>query len=228
MFHFFSRPMRVVIASILIIIGLLIALFVTYPPVRVWAQELLERIGPFTFTTGPTLPEQALTHTPEPSSSSTADYSTPDASASYQNMMTLEEAQRQVSFAILKPQYLPENMTFSSVTVAPGGPSGEDVSSTYVNTNNGDVVIIRQFPYAGDSLADFPIGNAPTTEVKVHGKTGIWVEKANLGLQPGGQLIQWSFLIWQEEAGEKDFILWMFTHTLSQTEMLKMAESLAP
>lgn len=220
---------RLVLAGGLVVIGLVVIAIMTYPPTRAWAQAMLARFGPFTFTTGPTLPEQALTATPEPPPTQTRGGPPPEAGASYQNVMTLEEAQQLVSFAILVPHYLPEGMQLASYSVMPESPgSVPDVSATYVGATNSDVLIIRQFPYAGESVAEFPIGDAPRTEVTVRGQSGLWVEEANLGLQPEGQLIQWSFLIWQEEREGTRFLLWMYTHTLSQAEMLKIAESLAP
>lgn len=208
---------------VLIIAAAAIAL---YPSSRAWAQEILGRLGPFFFTNAPTLPEQALTATPEPLPTQPPEAATGEpATMQRVQVMTIEEARVLADFAILEPGYLPEGYAPFSFEVWQG--EGHTVEATQTHGSGPDVLIIRQIYMTDGGKGDFefPIGDAAVEKVAVRGQEGVWVEEANLGQHQNEDgtmtLTKWSMLLWQEG----DFLFWIYTNALSKEETLKVAES---
>ena len=227
-----ARPRRrAALAVALVVVVLLAGVVLFYPPARAWAQQILARFGPFAFTNAPTLPELALTQTPE--LPPTPEATPAEASGGRQHASTVEEARRLASFGVLSPAYVPEGYHLQNLDAWPSHDGGTlEITTNYISGQ--ELLMIRQIAYtpspdAGEAV--FPIGDVPVVEVTVRGQKGVWVEKAKLGQHTNEdgtvQLTEWSMLMWQEQRQDGHFLFWFYTNALSREEMLKIAESLS-
>lgn len=222
---------RAALTLVLVVVALVAGVLLFYPPARAWAQGILARFGPFVFTNAPTLPELALTQTPEPPP--TPEATSAQASGGRQYVSTVEEARRLASFGVLSPAYVPEGYSLQNLDVWLNGDGGTlEVTTNYISGR--ELLMIRQIAYTpppGAGEAVFPVGDAPVVEVMVRGQKGVWVEKAKLGQHTNEdgtvQLTEWSMLMWQEQREDGNFLFWFYTSALPQYEVLKIAESLS-
>ncbi|MCZ7666756.1 MAG: DUF4367 domain-containing protein [Chloroflexi bacterium] len=222
----FHLTWRFALTAVLIGLVLLISIILITPTGRAWAQSFLARSGPVLITDDPTLPEQALTRTPEPQPTTLPSSRMPTTS----DNIDPAEASALVGFAVFVPEYVPPGYELMRIQPVQAGIEAD--IEYYAPEETDGYFLLRQIrfqPPAGEEGSfNWPVGDAPVLELTVRGQPGVWVEQSNQGqtVNESGETVMstWNMLLWQED----EFLFWFFSKNLPQEEMVAIAESLMP
>lgn len=228
-----ARPrLRKAFASLSLMIFLMAGLVITVPPVRTWAQSVMDTtLTSLGFVKLSDI--QAITVQPgDPNSSFTVTQTTPVSLPPLKvpAPLSLEQAQAQVGFALKTPGYLPAGYKAKGFGVGPiivvegNGPASNPPGVASWEAVNGDTRLTL-LQSKGNSIG-LVLQNEPTTEVKVGDAKGVFVQgRKNANLNNQNQFVESTdnILAW-----EKDGVLYrlLANSTMSMSEMLKIAESL--
>ncbi|MCA0453823.1 MAG: DUF4367 domain-containing protein [Chloroflexi bacterium] len=210
------RMVAIGLTALLIISAIVLAV----PPLRTFAQDVLRQIGAITVSNNPTgFDVYSAQPTPPPNSTPI-----PNITPQVYEMrhLSVEQASALTGFRILIPAYLPPQYRSSSRDVWQRN-GMNSVTVNYYNHKLDDGLSLYQTIYDLNNplqTREFPVGDAPITDVRVRGYNGVWAEQVSTW--PLGAGI--NMLIWQE--GEFTFM--MQSQKLPLAEMLKIAESLVP
>lgn len=208
-------------------ITLVAVAFTMITPLRVWAQELIARIGNLQFTDETTWAEQVVEQQATlPSSDGN----------SLPARWSAEQASERAGFPVFEPAYLPENYVSTSRDVYSSESGGMQVISgfgsrsyTQVDSYVPDFISLSQWLFPEDAPErSWPVGDAVPTEVFINGHPGLWFGGAPLGttLDENNmrQLMPVNLLIWEQDG----YTFIMQNLQLSFEELLRVAESLRP
>ncbi|MBL8076707.1 MAG: DUF4367 domain-containing protein [Anaerolineales bacterium] len=225
----------------------ILVIIVTLPPVRVLAQDILNKVGPFNVIPQ-NLPQNPPTPagfnpTPLPGSVTNQSSAVVDLTQNPGNgyasneptpvppdpdvrIITAEEALEQFNFKALTPTYVPEGFTLIN---APNNNiifiGAEYISSSMAYTSvDGADLQIDQHTFNQQGQIPFNVGEVDVTQIKVRGKDAVFVKDAIMGVwvDANGKDIPVSYLMWEEDG----FFFMMTASKLNQDEMVKIAESL--
>lgn len=210
---------------------LAILLTLTLPPVRAFAVSILHQIGGLLFTNEQTLGQKMVAEGATPPSSPTPGGAIP-------TNMSHEEVSALTGLPVYAASYLPEGYEVVMKNARPlytvvngvQKPTGLAASTLYRNRNLtiAGTILMEQVSLDPAQPSEYPLGDAKTTEVTIHGLKGLFAEQAPLGAHWDGtgqpQVSRYNLLVWDE--GGFTFFLW--SDVWSQEEILKVAESIAP
>ena len=229
---------------VLVVLTLLIIGTLTIPPVRAFAQDVLNRIGNFIFTNQPSDAEiyvatmQSGTPTPtvDPSQVCTNCQQVFESES-----LSITEASQKAGFPVFAASYIPDGyqsnasdvlFTGQTITVDTSYRMELDLP-LYDGLQTAGIIAIEQ-TLLHDNANPWVsgIGDIPLVEVTIHGERGVWIEQIPVypyqDEQGKWDYARWNQLIWEEDG--YNFVLQtnMPSDQLSMEEMLKIAESLRP
>jgi len=212
-------------AGVVAILAVTVALAITIQPVGALASQLLGEVGLFRFTNEQAIPDEWI------GQKNFNNGSDEGAVMPVQSLTGLAaaEAERQASFSLYTPSYLPACFTLNdrSLLLEAATPT---VLSAYLcagETGYEDVFLQMHQSQLGDAPKnEFQIGDAQPVAVTVRGQAGMWIEQAPIGVKSNREgataLMPVNMLVWEEDG----FHFQLQSNQLSQDEMLKVAESL--
>jgi hypothetical protein len=210
------RQLAVAAAALLLVA----AMFLTVPPLRTFAQDIINRISQIVFAHEETRSE-IIEGQPAPTYEDAQPYQPP-------GILSIEEASRAAGFQALEPAYIPEGFTLRS-RFGPPTAAGEEVVTDYTTSNAAEAEFLHLSQTRFDpnwSPAVWSIGDAQQHPISVRGTNGLFVDQAPIGTRRGTngrfETFGVNILTWQENGLQ--FILQ--SATLDQDELLRVAESL--
>ncbi len=229
---------------LLVVLTLLILGTLTIPPVRAFAQDVLNRIGNFIFTKQPSDAEiyvatmQSGTPTPtmDPSRVCT------DCQQVFESeSLSIAEASHKAGFPVYAASYIPEGYMNSSSDVLFTGQTITVDTSYRMELDPplhdglqmvGIIAIDQTHLLENANPWEKGIGEIPLVEVTIHGEQGVWIEQIPVypfqDEEGEWDYARWNQLIWEEDG--YNFVLQtnMPSDLLPLKELLKIAESLKP
>ena len=220
-------PVLRYIAFSLILLAVAVAVLFFSPPVRAFADSLIRQVGGYVFVQGPPksgpVDSQAAAdkqqEVKKPDQRATLDADKPVSSEASQYAQDAAGASAIAGFEVLAPVYLPAGfIPVTSLKGTSSGPwsvdkqsNGADVSiNYYTQANQKDFLIIEELKYqAGASKQTYT--RPDIVDVTVRGQLGIWLPET----------VGKNALVWEENG-----ITYTLVSTLSEDEVLKIAESL--
>ena len=219
--------------------AVVIILFVTaaLPPVQAVAREILKKVGPFVVITEKLPPTPQAVFPPTPIARQPIEATDSTQSPGYASntptlvppdpnvrAMTPEEAFAQFNFRVLIPAYIPDGLT---IVNAPdfvfAGPDYINSDMVYAAANDA-YLSIGQSTFDPREKIPFYVGDVDVTQLEVRGRDAIFVKDAITGVlvDANGKDIPVSYLMWEED----DLFFMIQTTTLTQAEVVKVAESM--
>lgn len=194
--------------------ALLLVMFLTVPPLRTLAQDVITQIGQILFVREETRAE-ILDGQIAPTIENT----------DFQpfGVESVEVLSQLTGFHPFVPAYLPEGYSMTSRFVPPTGENGEIVTDY---TKEDDVLHISQVRYNPSwSQPEWAVGDAAPRQVSVRGVTGTYVEQAPIGARRvNGRFESYgvNILTWEEDG----FRFIIQSASLNLDELMQVAESL--
>lgn len=196
------------------------------PAARAFANEQFRQIGALIFRqmeTDPAASEAAVTS--KPTVPAPGDMNPP------QNATLLEDASRLAGFTVLAPSYIPEGYQVDNVWSIDHRESGIYVVSSFRYDERDQFLLLNQIEYTpGASFEGYLGDNEQLYDVNVRGTNGVWITgrlmtdptEHSVELQTEPLPHATNLLVWKE--GDVTYAL--FGNGISQTEMIRIAESL--
>ncbi|HEX2981228.1 MAG TPA: DUF4367 domain-containing protein [Anaerolineaceae bacterium] len=183
------RPVLVLAA----VAAALIVAFLSYPPARAYARNLLIQIGAFTVTTAQ--PVEGLPTAQAPSEG--------------QEPVTVNsaaEASRLAGFTVLEPGDLPEGYVLAGPLTVVDSQTGKIVVSAYTASDNSAFLLFNQYRYGTqDQYTDNVTAQETLSEVSVRGHAGVWISGRRMTDPIDGtgvsapDLLETNWLRWEED-----------------------------
>jgi hypothetical protein len=222
LFFFRRAALAMGILSLLLLLTLLVS-----PAARAFADEQFRQIGALIFRQADADPasSEATATPPLPTVPAPGDTNPP------QNATLLEDASRLAGFTVLAPSYLPEGYQVDNVWSIDRQESGIYVVSSFRNAAKNQFLLLNQIQYGSGASFEQTYGdNEQLSDISVRDKKGVWITgrlmtdptDRTVDLQTEPTLHATNWLVWQE--GGITYAL--FGNGLSQTEMIRIAESL--
>ena len=222
----------------------LLAISLTIPPIRVFAQEILQKIGNYFFVNESTYAEQVVatlqsgtpTTTPDPMKA--CDNCLDEQRTSIE-LASQAEASRLAGFRVYIPEHIPAGFSAEGTTVleteqtvtastsyrAPLPPELQD------NFQTDAILSLSQTALKDNAeLWSFETGGVEPLPVTLRGVEGAWL--AEVPMQPyqdasgNWQYVKWNMLIWEEDGFQFKLQTNMPLQVLSKQELMTVAESL--
>ena len=232
------KPFAVTV-GVLLLIGVSVA---TLPPVKVFAQEVLRRIGNFIFVNEPSYAEQYVATMQSGTPTPTVD---PNqicqecVQAYEEESLNFEQAGQKAGFTVYRPGYIPDGYTLIGSSVLDTGQSvSVDTSfkgtlpETMQDNFQTDAFIAIEQSQLKLNAEEWvsQTGEVQPLPVIVRGLPGAWLEQ--VPVQPyqdengNWKYVYWNQLIWEEEGFQ--FVLQTNAplQILTKEELLLIAESL--
>jgi anti-sigma factor RsiW len=198
----------------------IVVMFLTVPPLRTLAQEVITQIGRMIFVheeTRSQIRDGQIAPTTEPGAI-TLPF----------GISTVEELSQQTGYPVLAPDYVPSGYTLVMRYVTPNNENREVVSD-YMGpeAENTDVLHISQLRFHEDwSAPHWEVGKAVEETVTLRGGEATYVYQAPIGTRRGQdgrfETFGVNILTWQED--EFQFIVQ--SSALNKDQLLQVAESL--
>jgi hypothetical protein len=226
------------------VMALFMVLTLTITPLRVFAQDVIHRVGNFIFFDGPTSAEQYVATMQSGTPTPTLDPNwecTERPEPQIAGLLTVQDVSSKAGFSVYEVGYIPDGYTLSSRDVL------QTSQSTTVDTSfrmelvpplqdgkqMAGIIAIDQTLTKEDAQPwVMQIGDSSIVDVTVRGQDGIWLEQIPIypfqNEQNEWEYARWNQLIWSENGF--NFVLQtnMPTDLLPLAELLKIAESLIP
>lgn len=219
----------------------LVLLIVFTPQGRVLAQDVILRIGNFTISNEPTEAEKHAATLESDTPTSTPDPNRACDECGTVPLLTVAQASLKADFPVYTPEYIPDGYqaTTRDVSVSEGVTT---VDTSYhieldpplhAGQQMRGIISINQTRFNNNASPwQRGVGNVPIVDVMVRGQPGIWLEQIPVTpfQDENGEwdYARWNQLMWVE-AG---YNFWIQTNMpadmLPLSELLKVAESLAP
>jgi hypothetical protein len=209
--RFFSLQ-RFLLASAAVIAVLVMTLLVS-PPARALASQLLRQIGVFTLVFDGD-GRYSAGQPPQPTAA-------PFDPGTVQKAGSLAEASTLASFTLLDPEDLPQGFALNGGWSVTEQGNGMLVASEYLD-EEGHYLIFNQYKYgSGYAFEQTYASNEQVSDVSVRGQPGVWIA-GRLVAVSAGELEPALWLMWEENGINYT----LFSDTLTQEDLLKVAESL--
>jgi len=145
-----------------------------------------------------------------------------------QPIMTTEEASAVVGFPVLSPGYIPAGYRLLGRSTHEA-PASVCVGTSYIDESQEPELLlhVNQLQYRPEVTWELGVGDAPTTDVTVRGRPGVWIKEAELGARNdpftgGREVVLLNVLMWEEG----DILFSLTTDEFPLEEVLRIAESL--
>lgn len=216
-------PMRRAAFALGLLLMALLFTFAFSPAARAAANEQIRQIGALIFREASD--EPVVTAEPTMPAPSGAD--------APQHVALAQDAARLAGFEVRTPRYLPAGYVREGGWSVAQRESGMYVVSSYRKRENDRFLLFNQTRYtAGTTFEQVYADNEEVSDVTVAGQEAVWIS-GRLMADPG--VVNWeegsepplqptNWLVWQE--GE--IVYSLFGNDLTQDEMMRIAESLAP
>ena len=182
------------------------ALILFTGPGQAFAQSVLRKFGLIEVVEHPSIP-YAQPDTDSPPTASPIPF-VPETEADVETL---------VGFDVVTPSYVPDGFALFTRSVAPP-PTGQRVATIYQRTDGtpGHIQFDQFQFHSDDKTYEWGVQTGTASPITVRGQSGLWVDDPENTLYP-------TTLFWEE--GGYTFVI--HTPGLSQTEVVRMAESFA-
>ena len=223
----YSANRRVAVCfSLAILVLVLTVMYI--PPARVFAQEIIQRIGNLFITNQPTYAEQfetainSATPSPSPSASPVVvDWRAP-------GLLSMDEATALAGFQVADLSQIPDLLPVIYRFVTTPEPQNQYTRVTTTYSNGIQYLTFCQTVYQPDANPQtLPVGESPITQITVQGVDGLWIENLRLSTyvdennQVDPQFA--NLLVWEVSGIEYSL---QSTPGMPQDEMLEIANSM--
>ncbi len=225
-------------------LAVLAVLTLTIPPLRVFAQEILQKIGNYLFVDQPTYAEQVVATLQSGTPTSTPDPMNACSNCLQEDRVSLElasqaEASRLAGFRVYMPEHIPAGFSADATTVLE-----TEQTITATTSFRAELPLEYQDSFLTEAVLSltqtqlkanaepwiFETGGVEPEAVTLRGLEGAWVE--GVAMQPyqdengNWQYVRWNMLLWEEDNFQFRLQTNMPLQVLTREELLLVAESM--